>query len=168
MADTSDDVNTVRRHIALLGGVRKEGKWRAGRSVSHIALIGGAVFDLTGAQLEAEEVTITSIAAVGGAKITVPPGVDVQLNVYSIVGGVQVIAPVSARIDVTGFVPLGGRKYAGPAQAGRNVPSRLRQAIRLVRRNHGDAGLTAAPIGQFRVSRAQREPPCDGAKASLR
>ena len=118
MTSNPDDGNTLRRHIALLGGLRKDGQWRAGRSVSHFALIGGVALDLTGAQLEAADVTITSAAAVGGAEVTVPADVDVHLNVYSVVGGVQIIAPVSAQIDVTGFVLFGGRKNVGPPQAG--------------------------------------------------
>ena len=33
------NLNTLRRHIALLGGLRKTGQWRAGRSITHVALV---------------------------------------------------------------------------------------------------------------------------------
>jgi len=91
------DRETLRRHVALLGGLRKEGQWQAGRSITHVALIGGTVMDLTAAKLEDKVLTIISIAAVGGAKLTVPAAVDLQLQVYSILDTTRVDAGASRR-----------------------------------------------------------------------
>jgi predicted membrane protein len=111
------DRKMLRRHVALLGGLHKEGQWQAGRSITHVALIGGTVLDLTGATLEAKDITISSVVAVGGVQVSVPPGTDVQLHVYSILGGIELTVPTTTAIQVTGFAIFGSRKDAGAAQA---------------------------------------------------
>ena len=79
------------------------------------------MLDLTAAKLEAKEMTISSIAAVGGAKLTVPAGIDVQLQVYSILGGVELTVPVTTDIQVTGFAIFGGRKDIGASRTGQTT-----------------------------------------------
>jgi hypothetical protein len=73
--------------VAVLGGTEQRGRWRLGEHLRVLTAIGGATLDLSTAEPEAPEPTITIVAVLGGADIIVPRGVSVQLSGFSFLGG---------------------------------------------------------------------------------
>jgi hypothetical protein len=89
--------------LALLGDVKRRGRWRPADASTAVALLGDVHLDLTEAEVEHAELTITSIAAVGDVVIVVPAGVEVELGGVALVGDVDETAseaplPPTARL----------------------------------------------------------------------
>jgi hypothetical protein len=78
--DHSRDAARSRNMFSVFGEAKLRGKWRAGRSVSVLALFGGATIDLRDATLTANELVITGLVAFGSLQIIVPPGSDVEVE----------------------------------------------------------------------------------------
>lgn len=111
VASVADGVKATRWEVRPLGGVRRTGRWRVPPREVFVTLLGGMHLDLRDAVLGAEEVSLTVVTLLGGVNVIVPPGVEV---------------------DVDGFTLLGGRHVEvdpSPPRAGSNAP-RLR--IRIV------------------------------------
>jgi hypothetical protein len=89
-------------HVSLLGGFKGVGRWRMGARMVVVTLIGGADLDLSEADLATTDLVVTKVSLVGGVKVTVPPGVNVDVAGVSLFGGRSVQAPVdeSARTTV--------------------------------------------------------------------
>lgn len=75
------------QHIALIGGVKREGAWVADRDILVVTLVGGAEVDLSQATIPASGLTIAKYSLVGGVDVVVPPGVNVELSGFSLFGG---------------------------------------------------------------------------------
>ncbi|MBF8190194.1 DUF1707 and DUF2154 domain-containing protein [Nonomuraea sp. K274] len=73
--------------VAVMGGFRKAGRWRAAPKVNAVAVMGGGDIDLRGAELDGEQVTLTAVAVMGGFDIYVPDSVDVEVVGFSLMGG---------------------------------------------------------------------------------
>jgi hypothetical protein len=71
-----------------MGGLKRRGKWRAERRMRHVALVGGVNLDFTAAELAAPEIDLTSVTLVGGASLTVPDPMRVEVSGFSLFGGV--------------------------------------------------------------------------------
>lgn len=102
-------------HISPIGGLRVDGPWRMPRHVIVGALVGGAKMDLSQAQLAAPEVMLTKVSLVGGARITVPPGIRVELSGFSLIGGTRIEAgpepgPGAPTIRIRAFGIVGGTR----------------------------------------------------------
>ncbi len=100
-------VEATRWEVHPLGGVHRTGRWRVPPRGVFVTLLGGMHLDLRDAVLDAREVSLTVAVLLGGVRIIVPPGVQV---------------------DVDGFTLLGGRRVEvdqSPPRAGSNAP-RLR------------------------------------------
>jgi hypothetical protein len=102
-------------HISPIGGFKVSGPWRMDRHVIVGALVGGAKIDLSQAQLAAPEVTLTKVSLVGGARITVPPGIRVELSGFSLIGGTRIEAgpepgPGAPTIRIRAFGIVGGTR----------------------------------------------------------
>jgi hypothetical protein len=80
-------------HFALMGGLKQRGKWRVDPRTLHVAAVGGVNLDLTAAELAAPEVELTSVALVGGASLTVPESMRVEISGFRLLGGVSGSAP---------------------------------------------------------------------------
>lgn len=91
MTDDSSN-HLTSNHFALLGGLKRQGKWRAAPRMLHVAAVGGVNLDLTTAELPAE-VELTSVALAGGASLTVPDSLRVEVSGFRLVGGVNGDAP---------------------------------------------------------------------------
>jgi Cell wall-active antibiotics response 4TMS YvqF/Domain of unknown function (DUF1707) len=78
--DQSRDAARSRNMFSIFGEAKLRGKWRAGRSVSVLALFGGATIDLRDATLTADELVITGLVMFGSLQIIVPPGSDVEVE----------------------------------------------------------------------------------------
>jgi len=73
--------------IAVLGGSEQRGRWRLRRRVFVLAALGGVTLDLSAAEAEGPESSITVVAIFGGADITAPPDVAVELSGLALMGG---------------------------------------------------------------------------------
>lgn len=74
-------------HVSPVGGVSRGGRWRIAERTVSVTLLGGTRLDLRDAELSAPEVTITAVSIIGGANISVPPGMRVQISGISLLGG---------------------------------------------------------------------------------
>jgi hypothetical protein len=113
MTTQGKSASGIDSNFAVLGGLKRDGGWRVGGGVKHTALVGGISLDMSEAEFDSEDVTITKIALVGGADLTFPEGVTVQVNAYSLVGGVSLSVPANTRVVLSGFTLLGGRSEKG-------------------------------------------------------
>jgi hypothetical protein len=99
-------------HVTPIGGMRREGAWRMPASTVAVTLIGGAKLDLRDAELAAPVVTVTKVSLIGGMRVTVPPGVRVEVSGFSLIGGKRVsdtTAPAGApTLRIRGFGLIGG------------------------------------------------------------
>ena len=110
-------------HISPVGGLRINGPWRMDRHVIVVSIVGGARLDLSEAQLAAPEVTLTKVSLVGGTRVTVPPGVRVQVSGFRLIGGTRVEGgpepgPGAPTVNIRAFSLVGGvRIYRSRATA---------------------------------------------------
>ena len=111
-------------HISPVGGLRINGPWRMDRHVIVVSIVGGARLDISEAQLAAPEVTLTKVSLVGGARVTVPPGVRVEVSGFRLIGGTRVEGgpepgPGTPTVNIRAFSLVGGvriyRSRATPA-----------------------------------------------------
>jgi hypothetical protein len=111
-------------HISPVGGLRINGPWRMDRHVIVVSIVGGARLDLSEAQLAAAEVTLTKVSLVGGTRVTVPPGVRVEVSGFGLIGGTRVEGgpepgPGAPTVTIRAFSLVGGvriyRSRATPA-----------------------------------------------------
>jgi hypothetical protein len=72
--------------LGILGSGDRRGRWRVGRKVTVVNVLGGADLDLREATLAAPEVTIQVISLFGGSDILVPEGVHVELSSFALFG----------------------------------------------------------------------------------
>jgi hypothetical protein len=73
--------------IAVMGGVERKGRWRVGRRLTALSIMGGTELDLNDAELAAETVEITVVSLMGGADIFVPEGLNVEVSDVALMGG---------------------------------------------------------------------------------
>ena len=106
---------SVRRWVvAVMSGSQAKGRWRAGRSVTAVAVMGGCELDFRQAQIETPEVRVTAVAVMGGIDVIVPEGIAVELTGLSIMGGKNLkvadvpVLPGSPVIRVRAFPIMGG------------------------------------------------------------
>jgi hypothetical protein len=131
----------VRWSVAIMGAVERKGFWRVDERSVAIAVMGGCKLDLRGAAISAPVTTIHAYALMAGIEVTVPYGVEVELEGVAIMG--------SKELKLTGPSPAPGapvvRINAIALMAGvvvRDRPrlgDRTRQAIE--DRPGGDPGL---------------------------
>jgi hypothetical protein len=99
--------------FALLGDVKRRGRWRPAETSTAVALLGDVHLDLTEAEVERQELAITSIAALGDVVIVVPAGVEVDVAALALVGDVEeaaseaTVAPAAPRVRVRGLALVG-------------------------------------------------------------
>lgn len=79
--------------VSPVGGTRRSGRWRVPAKSVAVTLIGGASLDLSDAEFAAPEVVFTVWSAIGGVSVTVPPGVRVEVEGFSVLGGRVVNLP---------------------------------------------------------------------------
>ncbi|MGW5361228.1 DUF1707 SHOCT-like domain-containing protein [Actinopolymorpha pittospori] len=152
-------------HVTPIGGISRRGPWRM-RDLTAITLIGGADLDLREAQFTAREVTLTKVSLVGGVNLTVPPGVQVVIEGFSILGGRRVeIDEVpdgdAPTLRVRAFSLIGGINV----RSSRPV-ERLRAAREA--RRAGLDGARAERRAAFEEARDQRRAGLDDARAARR
>jgi Domain of unknown function (DUF1707)/Cell wall-active antibiotics response 4TMS YvqF len=125
----------VRRTVAIMGGASRRGPFRAVRSFSAIAVMGGDNIDLREAQIDGGELTIKVFSVIGVVNIYVPDTMEVELGGFSVLGansekgGNRRRPAKAAVIRVRGFNLIGGTTvFRVPLQA---LTLELAQARRL-------------------------------------
>jgi Domain of unknown function (DUF1707)/Cell wall-active antibiotics response 4TMS YvqF len=73
--------------ISIMSGRDRKGRWRVGRHLKVVDIMGGSNLDLNDAELSAHETQITVVAIMGGSEIRVPEGVNVRVSEFAFMGG---------------------------------------------------------------------------------
>ena len=100
--------------VSVMSGTEKRGRWRLAEDTKVVCVMGGAELDLRHAELEALDSTITVVALMGGAEITVPEGGDVDVDGFVFMGGKEfrpgntVPPPTAPRIRIRAYAVMGG------------------------------------------------------------
>jgi hypothetical protein len=100
--------------FSMMGAAGKKGRWRVGRRVTSLTIMGGNDIDLRHAELDSEDVTIVCIAIMGGMDIYVPDTIDVDVAGFALMGGNDergsTRAPRSGapRVKIMAYALMGG------------------------------------------------------------
>lgn len=105
-------------HVSPLGGLKRRGHWRVPPRMIAVSLLGGADLDLRDAEMPGPEARFTWFSILGGAKISAPPGIRVEVSGFSLVGGQDVdagppAAPDAPVLRVKAFALIGGVEVRG-------------------------------------------------------
>jgi hypothetical protein len=73
--------------VSVMSGRDRKGRWRVGRHLKVVDVMGGSNVDLNDAELTAPQTEITVVAIMGGSEIRVPDGVNVQVSEFAFMGG---------------------------------------------------------------------------------
>jgi hypothetical protein len=103
----------VRWMGAVIGEVKRTGRWRI-RDNTHVVMgIGDCHLDLRTAELDGDEVTVTISQIIGDTTIVVPQHVDVELSGFfligdkSLAGSEEELPPAAPRVHVRAFGLIG-------------------------------------------------------------
>ena len=103
----------VRWMGAVIGEVKRTGRWRI-RDNTHVVMgIGDCHLDLRTAELDGDEVTVTISQIIGDTTIVVPRHVDVELSGLfligdkSLTGSEEELPPAAPRVHVRAFGLIG-------------------------------------------------------------
>lgn len=122
--------------VALFGGSTIAGRWLLRGKLRSVSLFGGSALDLRGAQLEAAEVTITTVALFGGDDIYLPDSVDVEMTGVALFGSNDAhgattsVRPGAPVVRIRSFALFGGADvYRVPADATTGTLKQIRKQI---------------------------------------
>lgn len=122
----ASDAGPTKWNISPMGGMRRSGPWRVGGKITNITLLGGMHLDLREAEFASPEVELTSFSLIGGVRLLVPPGVNVEVSGVSLLGGRQVendelANPGAPTIHVRSFSLIGGVRVRRSARRRRRA-----------------------------------------------
>ena len=83
----------VRWFVAIMGGSRRRGRFRAASVVNGLAIMGGDEIDLREAEIDSGGLTMNLFAVMGGSTIYLPDTVDVEISGFSVMGGTEERGP---------------------------------------------------------------------------
>jgi Domain of unknown function (DUF1707)/Cell wall-active antibiotics response 4TMS YvqF len=81
--------------VAVIGDVKRTGRWRLAEDSVAVLGIGDMTLDLRGAEIEGPEPTITVVALIGDVTVVVPEGVGVEIGGVVVIGDRKDDAPSS-------------------------------------------------------------------------
>lgn len=84
---------TSRWIVALIGDLKRTGRWRLAEKSVAVLGIGDLHLDLRGAEISGLESTITVVALIGDVTVVVPEGVDVEIGGVLLIGDRRHDAP---------------------------------------------------------------------------
>jgi hypothetical protein len=73
--------------VSVMSGHDRKGRWRVGRHLKVINIMGGSSLDLNDAELTSEYTEITMFSLMGGGEIRVPDGINVEISDFAFMGG---------------------------------------------------------------------------------
>lgn len=99
--------------VAILSGSERKGVWKPSRSTRAITFLGGTELDYSEAVMPPGVTDLDVVCILGGAEITVPPGMNVDVDCIPILGGVEnnvdsAEDPNAPTLRIRGFIALGG------------------------------------------------------------
>lgn len=99
--------------VAILGGSSRKGVWKPARMTRAVAILGGTELDYTEAVIPPGITDLNVFCLMGGLEVTVPPGMNVIVDVIPILGGVEDNADTTENPDgptlrIRGFIAMGG------------------------------------------------------------
>ena len=106
----------VRLMGAVIGEVKRTGRWRVGENTHVVMGVGDCHLDLRAAELDGDEVTVTISQIIGDTTIVVPRHVEVELSGLFLIGGKSVVgskedlSPAAPRVHVRAFGLIGELK----------------------------------------------------------
>jgi Domain of unknown function (DUF1707) len=77
----------VRWFVAIMGGSRRSGRFRAASQLNSLAIMGGDEIDLRDAEIDSGGLTLNLYPMMGGSIIYLPDTVDVEISGFAIMGG---------------------------------------------------------------------------------
>jgi uncharacterized protein DUF1707/cell wall-active antibiotic response 4TMS protein YvqF len=92
--------------VAIMGGSRRTGRWRIEGSTRVFAVMGGCQLDLRAAEIVGSEARITCFSCMGGVRIIVPEGVEVDVTGFTLMGGRDVDVKGERRRAGTPFIRI--------------------------------------------------------------
>jgi hypothetical protein len=106
-------MNEKERHITPIGGLKIDADHPVSAQVSLVSLVGGIKADLTAASLpEAGTITLTKYSLVGGVNLTVPEGVEVEVEGFTLFPPLRPVDPPATpdgrKVKVTAYGVFGG------------------------------------------------------------
>jgi hypothetical protein len=115
---TRDPQEGTAWHVALIGGVRRSGRWIMEHRLISLTLIGSVNLDLRKALLSGPEASVMALAVVGGVNACVPSGVRVDVGGLSLFGqrsvDVEAPAPGAPVIRIQAYAVAGGVRVTSP------------------------------------------------------
>lgn len=127
--------------LSLMGGSAKRGRWRLDRRMTTVTVMGGNDLDLRFAEIDArQDITIVSVAVMGGTNIYVPDSVDVELGGFAVMGGNDEKGSMrpprsgAPRIRILAYSLMGGTDLWRLPDEARGLP--LREARKLAKRTY--------------------------------
>jgi hypothetical protein len=109
--------------VAVMGGTKRQGRWRVEGPLTAVAVMGDVVIDLRGAEVPRGDVDIAATAVMGDVKVFVPDGVDVQLSGIAVMGDKKVkvreapAGQTAPRVVVRATAVMGDVKVIGDSYA---------------------------------------------------
>lgn len=99
--------------VAIFGGSSRKGQWVVPATTNAFAMFGGVELDLTSATFATANCEIMAVAVMGGVEITVPDGLNVEIDGIGIFGGFDQKAqgpgmPGAPTLRVRGVAFFGG------------------------------------------------------------
>ena len=73
--------------VSVMSGHDRKGRWRVGRHLKVIDVMGGSNVDLNDAELSEKDTQITVVAIMCGSEISVPEGDNVTVSDFALMGG---------------------------------------------------------------------------------
>ncbi len=121
-------------YVFPIGGLRIRGRRRLGADLVSVSVIGGADLDLGDAELTTPVVTLTQVSVIGGTRVLVPEGIEVEVTGCCLLGGRRIDVdppgdPGAPVLRIRAFSIIGGvevgrawRSAADQEQAGPGLP----------------------------------------------
>ena len=73
--------------VSVMSGHDRKGRWRVGKHLKVVDVMGGSNIDLNDAELSDPDTTITVFSLMGGSDIRVPENVNVVISDFAFMGG---------------------------------------------------------------------------------
>jgi uncharacterized protein DUF1707 len=144
----------VRWFVAIMGGSRRRGRFRAGAQLNSLAIMGGDEIDLREAEIEGGGLTLNLYSIMGGSTIYLPDTVDVEISGFSIMGGNEERGPSPAprpgapAVHIKTFSLMGGNTiWRLPPQARGLALKESRRLAKLA--ESGELGPAGTTPGQL-------------------
>lgn len=113
----------MRRVVAIVGTNRRKARWRVGRRLSAVAVLGASTVDLRQARLEGGEVTVRAFALLGTVKIVVPEGVGTDLTGLPVFGAKTDATEAGDEVEGAPVVRVKGFPLFGTVRVVNRLPA---------------------------------------------